>query len=199
MGSLWGPLPDEETNARSFAESVAAFRPPVAATVQPAPAAPDPAPAAAAPAASAPATPAAAPVHGVAAAAAPVPTRAVSHPGKGPRWRHEVKLSSSKQGQQVAHSRGMGQLCKAAVTGSIRGSGNFVMVSFTPAGNITFYSTSEEAGLSTEDWMQPELQRWMTSRQAGEAFVPSGGEAAGGGGVGGRFFSQRSGWRPWGR
>ena len=132
------------------------------------------APAAPAAAALAPA----APVHD-----APAPrNRGLFQPGGDARRRQErqqVKLSSSKQGQQVGHSRGMGQLCKAAVAGSIRGSGNFVIVSFSSAGNINYYSTSDTAGLSTEDWMRPELQRWLTSRQTGEAYVPGGGEAAG--------------------
>ena len=86
---------------------------------------------------------------------------------------HEPRRASSKNGRAVAHSRGMGQLCKAAVDGSIRGQGTFVLVSFSEAGNVNYFSTSEDAGIETRDWADPELQRWLESREKGTPFASS--------------------------
>ena len=91
--------------------------------------------------------------------------------GKDPRRRSQKpRLASSTNARAVAHSRGTGQLCKAAVDGSIRGQGAFVIISFSQAGNVNFFSTSEDAEISTDDWLDPELQRWLQSRQTGQPF-----------------------------
>lgn len=108
-----------------------------------------------------------------AAPAARVNSGCFAH-GKDPRRRSQKpRLASSTKARAVAHSRGTGQLCKAAVDGSIRGSGAFVIISFSQAGNVNFFSTSEDAGISTDDWLDPELQRWLQSRQTGQPFSSS--------------------------
>lgn len=92
--------------------------------------------------------------------------------GKDSRRRsQQPRLASSKNARAVAHSRGTGQLCKAAVDGSIRGQGAFVIISFSQAGNVNFFSTSEDAGISTDDWLDPELQRWLQTRKTGGTFA----------------------------
>jgi len=146
----------------------------LAATQSPLPAAP-----AAAPAAPAQPPP---PPPGSHAAAAAAPARSASTRFKrGPderrsKSKREPKRSTTKHGAQQAHSKGMGQICKAAVSGSIRGQGSFVVISFSPHNNINYFCTREDGGIG-QAWLDPELQAWLQSRRTGEPCPPTVGRA----------------------